>query len=44
MDIAQYGPFANVVAVALALVATFSVLLLKMLGRISLDFHASQLR
>ena len=32
MDPSQYGPFANVVALACALVATFSVLLLKMLG------------
>ena len=34
MDIGKYGPFANIVALALALVATFSVLLLKMLGRV----------
>lgn len=32
MDPSQYGPFANVVALAGALVAVFSVLLLKMLG------------
>lgn len=32
MDLSRYGPFANVVALASALVATFSVLLLKMLG------------
>jgi hypothetical protein len=32
MDPSKYGPFANVVAVAGALVVTFSVLLLKMLG------------
>lgn len=32
MDPTQYGPFANVVAVAAALVAVFGVLLLKMLG------------
>lgn len=30
----KYGPFVNVVAIALALVATFSTLLLKMLGNI----------
>jgi hypothetical protein len=34
MDISKYGPFANVVAIASALVATFSILLLKMLGRV----------
>jgi hypothetical protein len=34
MDLGKYGPFANIVALALALVATFSVLLLKMLGRV----------
>jgi len=34
MDPSQYGPFANIVALAAALVATFSVLLLKMLGGI----------
>jgi hypothetical protein len=32
MNLGRYGPFANVVALASALVATFSVLLLKMLG------------
>jgi hypothetical protein len=32
MNLNRYGPFANVVALASALVATFSVLLLKMLG------------
>ncbi len=32
MDPSQYGPFANVVALAAALVAVFGVLLLKMLG------------
>lgn len=32
MDPSQYGPFANVVALAGALVAVFGVLLLKMLG------------
>lgn len=32
MNLGQYGPFANVVALGSALVATFSVLLLKMLG------------
>src|SRR5579872_109943 len=35
MNLTQYGPFANVVALGLALVATFSVLLLKMLGGIA---------
>ena len=30
----KYGPFVNIVAIALALVATFSTLLLKMLGNI----------
>lgn len=34
MDPSQYGPFANVVALAGALVAVFSILLLKMLGGI----------
>lgn len=34
MDPSQYGPFANVVALAGALVAVFGVLLLKMLGRL----------
>jgi len=34
MDLSRYGPFANVVALASALVATFSILLLKMLGRV----------
>ena len=34
MDLSKYGPFANVVAIASALVATFSILLLKMLGRV----------
>jgi hypothetical protein len=34
MDPSQYGPFANVVALAAALVAVFGVLLLKMLGRL----------
>lgn len=33
MNPSDYGPFVNVVAIAAALVATFSVLLLKMLGR-----------
>jgi hypothetical protein len=32
MDLGRYGPFANVVALGSALVATFSVLLLKTLG------------
>src|SRR3546814_6967536 len=32
MDLGQYGVFANIVAIACALVATFSVMLLKMLG------------
>src|SRR3546814_9035886 len=37
MDLGQYGVFANIVAIACALVATFSVMLLKMLeiGRAS---------
>lgn len=30
----KYGPFVNIVAIALALIATFSTLLLKMLGNI----------
>src|ERR1700737_4692396 len=30
----KYGPFANVVLIAGALIATFSVLLLKMIGRV----------
>jgi hypothetical protein len=34
MDLDKYGPFMNVVAVASALVATFSMLLLKMFGGI----------
>jgi hypothetical protein len=34
MDLGRYGPFANVVALASALIATFSVLLLKSLGRV----------
>jgi hypothetical protein len=34
-DLTRFGPFASVVAVALALVATFAVLLLKQFGRIS---------
>jgi hypothetical protein len=34
MDLHKYGPFANVVAIAGALIATFSVLLLKMIGRV----------
>ncbi len=34
MSPSQYGPFANVVALASALVATFSMLLLKMLGTV----------
>lgn len=34
MDLGRYGPFANVVALASALVATFSILLLKMIGRV----------
>ncbi len=34
MDLTRYGPFANVVALASALVATFSMLLLKMLGSV----------
>jgi hypothetical protein len=33
MNPVEYGPFANVVVIAAALVATFSLLLLKMLGR-----------
>ena len=33
MDPERYGPFANIVAIALALTATFSVLLLKTFGR-----------
>jgi hypothetical protein len=33
MNPVEYGPFANVVAIAAALIATFSLLLLKMLGR-----------
>jgi hypothetical protein len=32
MDLGRYGPFANVVAVASALVATFSILILKAIG------------
>src|SRR3546814_296786 len=32
MDLGQYGVFANIVAIACALVATFSVMLLKLLG------------
>jgi hypothetical protein len=32
MDLTQYGPFATVVAVAAALIATFSLTLLKMIG------------
>src|SRR3546814_15391130 len=32
MDLGQYGVFANIVAIACALVATFSVMLLKMPG------------
>jgi hypothetical protein len=32
VDLGDYGPFANIVAIASALVATFSLLLLKMLG------------
>src|SRR3546814_9162576 len=32
MDLGQYGVFANIVTIACALVATFSVMLLKMLG------------
>ena len=35
MHATDYGPFADVVAIALALVATFSMLLLKMLGRMT---------
>ena len=34
LNLSEYGPFANVVAVALALVATFSMLLLKTFGRL----------
>jgi hypothetical protein len=34
MDFGRYGPFANVVGIASALVATFSVLLLKMFGNL----------
>lgn len=34
MNLSEYGPFANVVALALALVATFSILLLKAFGRL----------
>jgi hypothetical protein len=32
MNADEYGPFANIVAIACALVATFSILLLKMIG------------
>lgn len=35
MHLGKYGPFADVVALASALVATFSILLLKMLGRVT---------
>src|SRR5579864_6144868 len=35
MHLEKYGPFANVVVLASALVATFSILLLKMLGRMN---------
>ena len=34
MNLSKYGPFANVVALASALVATFSILLLKVLGTV----------
>ena len=34
MNLSQYGPFANIVGLAGALVATFSMLLLKMLGSV----------
>jgi len=34
MDLNRYGPFANVVALASALIATFSILLLKALGSV----------
>jgi hypothetical protein len=34
VNLSQYGPFANVVALASALIATFSMLLLKMLGSV----------
>ncbi len=35
MDMSQYGPFAAVIAIAAALVATFSLLLLKAIGRVA---------
>lgn len=35
MDTSEFGPFATIVATALALVAVFSALLLRMLGRLS---------
>lgn len=35
MNLSQYGPFANVVAVACALVATFSLLILKTFGSVN---------
>jgi hypothetical protein len=35
VNLSQYGPFANVVALGCALVATFSMLLLKMLGTVN---------
>src|SRR5260370_39938871 len=35
IDLTRFGPFAEVVAIALALVATFSMLLLKMFGSVS---------
>lgn len=34
MDINEYGPFANVVGIAAALTATFSVLLVRMIGNV----------
>ena len=35
MQFSEYGPFANVVAIACAITATFSVFLLKMLGKMT---------
>src|SRR5215468_7422048 len=35
IDLTRFGPFAAVVAIALALVATFSMLLLKMFGGVA---------
>lgn len=34
MDLNKYGPFGNIVLIAGALIATFSLLLLKMIGRV----------